>query len=256
MNGAFEISGVGLVTQQQALDAIAGNIANVNTPGFKRAEVRFSEILARQLDPSNPRSDLAGAPATASVSARVSIALDEQGDLEPTGHMLDLAIEGRGFVELLGPRGEILLWRGGRLSIQADGTLATADGLALRAMISAPENATSIALGADGVAIAIIEGQDGPIDLGRIGLVGVASANDVERLDGGLYRLREDARVEQLDANENGAGTFVQGAIERSNVDLNDEMVRLMIVQRAYAANAQIVQAADQLMAIVNGLRR
>lgn len=254
MNGAFEVSGAGLVSQQQALDAIASNIANINTPGFKRAEVTFSDILARQADPDNVRADLLAPAQAASVSARISIALDEQGLIEPTGHALDLAINGRGFIELLGSRGETLLWRGGRLSVQPDGALATSDGVPLRAMISVPEGVTALTIGADGVVRATAEDAEAPLELGRIDLVDVADAADIERLDGGLYRLRDDARAEPLLANE--AGAFVQGAIERSNVDLNAEMVRLMIVQRAYAANAQIVQAADQLMAIANGLRK
>jgi flagellar basal-body rod protein FlgG len=256
MNGALEISGVGLVTQQQALDAIAGNIANINTPGFKRAEVSFSDVMARQADPTNARADLASTPLFSSVNAHVSIALDDQGIIEPTGHQLDLAIEGRGFIELLGPRGEILLWRGGRLSVQEDGTLASADGMALRAMINVPSDAREISISADGSVRAIRADADAPVDLGPIGLVAIGSADDVERLDGGLYRVREEARVQDLTPDQDGAGAFVHGAIERSNVDLNSEMVRLMIVQRAYSANAQIVQAADQLMAIANGLRR
>ena len=84
----------------------------------------------------------------------------------------------------------------------------------------------------------------------------VDDAAALERLDGGLYRLADGARVMDGVPGEDGLGRLVQGGVERSNVELNAEMVQLMIIQRAYAANAQVVQAADQLMNIANNLRR
>ncbi len=94
------------------------------------------------------------------------------------------------------------------------------------------------------------------MELGQIELVRIDDPSSVDRLDGGLYRVRDGAPLTEAQPGEDGAGTFVQGAVERSNVSLTDEMVRLMLVQRAYAANAQIVQAADQMMATANSLRR
>jgi flagellar basal-body rod protein FlgG len=253
---AFEIAGAGLVSQQKALDVIASNIANINTPSFKRSELRFSEVIAGLSDEFNPRASLSGEPSVAGVTARAVLALDAQGELEHTGRALDLAIDGAGFIELMGPRGQTLLWRGGALSIQEDGLLSTSDGLPLRAMIAVPDEATELLIDADGRVRARVAGADQPVELGRIDLVQIESNSDVERLDGGLYRLAEGVRLNELQAGEDGAGALVQGSIERSNVQINDEMVRLMIVQRAYAANAQIVQAADQLMAIANSLRK
>jgi flagellar basal-body rod protein FlgG len=256
MSGAFEIAGVGLASQQRALDVIANNVANLNTPAFKRSNVRFSEVIARIDDPDNVRANLAPEPSLAGVSARSILSLDEQGELERTGRALDLAIDGEGFIELLGPRGQSLLWRGGTLSVQEDGLLATSEGFVLRAMIEPPADVAEIAIASNGDVTGRRAGDDAPIQLGHISLVRVANSDAIERMDGGLYRLNEDAEVVEALPGEGGAGTLVQGAIERSNVDLNDEMVRLMIVQRSYAANAQIVQAADQLMAIANSLRR
>ncbi|MBC7768218.1 MAG: flagellar hook-basal body protein [Phycisphaerales bacterium] len=256
MNGAFEIAGVGLVSQQQALDAIASNIANINTPGFKRSDVRFSEMLSRHADAASPRGDLSTSSALAGVGVTILLALNEQGGIEPTARPLDLAIVGDGFIELMGPRGQNLLWRGGTLSIQEDGLLAGADGLALRAMINVPETATGLSIDSEGIVRATTGDGEAPIELGRIALVQIHDPSQVERLDGGVYRLAEGARVEEFHQGDARAGAFVQGALERSNVEINEEMVRLMIVQRAYAANAQLVQAADQMMAIANGLRK
>lgn len=255
MNGAFEIGGVGLASQQQALDIIANNIANLNTPSFKRSDVQFSEILAQRMDSANPSAALSAPLFGAGVSARSLLALSDQGEIEHTGGQLDLAIEGQGFIELLGPRGEPLLWRGGRLSVREDGMLATSDGVALRASINVPREARGIEIAGDGSVKARI-GEGDSIDLGRISLVRLDDETGIERRNGGLYRPANGVRILEAPAGEDGMGVLVQGAVEKSNVDLNSEMVRLMIVQRAYAANAQIVQAADQMMAVANGLRR
>jgi flagellar basal-body rod protein FlgG len=255
MNGAFEIGGVGLASQSQALDIIANNIANLNTPSFKRSDVQFAEILAQRGDAANPSTALGAQPYGAGVSAHSFLALSDQGEIEHTGVQLDLAIEGQGFVELLGPGGEPLLWRGGRLSVRDDGMLATADGIALRASINVPREARAIEIAGDGAVRARI-GESDAIDLGRINLVRLENDAGIERRNGGLYRPADTARLIEAPSGEDGMGVLVQGAVEKSNVDLNSEMVRLMIVQRAYAANAQIVQAADQMMAVANGLRR
>lgn len=256
MNEAFEVAGVGLVAQQKALDAIASNIANINTPAFKRTEVRFSDVMASVSDPLNASPDLAFASSVAGVRAELALALDEQGEIQVTGRTLDIAIAGDGFIELMGPRGQSLLWRGGVLSVGEDGLLTGAGGFALRAGIEAPPTTTALHIAADGYVRASIAGADESIELGRITLVRVSDATAVERLDAGLYRLAEGAERIEAAPGEEGAGELLQGSIERSNVDINEEMIRLMIVQRSYAANAQIVQAADQLMAIANGLRR
>ena len=252
MTQAFDIAGVALATQQRALDVIANNVANINTPSFKRSEIRFSEMIAERRDAANPTAGLSSDPSVAGVSARSVLALEQQGEIERTGRALDLAIEGEGFIELMGPRGQTLLWRGGALGVQEDGLLA-ANGIPLRAMISVPAGA-ELSIAEDGRVTARSDGE--AVDLGRILLVQAENTAALERLDGGLYSVPENERLLELAPGEQGAGTLLQGAVERSNVELNEEMVRLLIVQRAYAANAQIVQAADQLMAIANSLRR
>jgi flagellar basal-body rod protein FlgG len=257
MNGAFHVAAIGLEAQQRALDTIANNISNVNTPTFKRSDVRFSEILASRGDPAVQGVNL-GERAMSSagvMSDRVSM-LNEQGELEATGRPMDLAIDGQGFIELMGPDGQSLLWRGGTLKVGEDGLLATATGLPLKASITVPADATKIEVGSDGVVRAVTGQGSEAVEIGQIMLVKVEDASTLQRLDGGLYAPGDMARLLDAQPGEDGLGLLVQGSVERSNVQLTSEMVQLMLVQRAYAANAQIVQAADQLMAIANGLRK
>ncbi len=257
MNGAFEIGKVALRSQQRALETAANNIANVNTPGFKRAEVIFSEVFADRGGPSTLVEDLAGADFVGNGGVRVATrnAISAQGELRQTGEMLDIAIEGRGFIELLGPEGQVWLWRGGRLAINRDGYLAGPQELALKVLISVPDDVTGIAIDRSGVVVADTA-NEGPIELGQLTLVRVESDAGVKRIDGGLFEAASETRMIEDVPGEGGAGTIAQGMIEESNVDFSEAMIELLMIQRAYAASAQIVQSADQLSSITNNLKR
>lgn len=252
MTEAFRIGGVGLAEQQAALDAIANNIANINTPAFKRTDVAFSEVLALEAAPGSPSSS---SVATAGVAMRERTVIDQTGPLQLTGHAHDLSIDGGGFIELMGPGGESYLWRGGRLTVSADGLLASEHGYPLRAGISSPPDAASLKIALDGTVTAADQNGE-PQELGQILIARAITPNEIERAGDGLYRLREGARQSDATPGTEGAGFLRQGAIERSNVELTTEMVALLVVQRAFAANAQVVQAADETMAIANNLRR
>lgn len=257
MSSGFYVGAIGLGAQQRALDVIANNIANVNTPGFKRDQLRFHDLIATRTDPDTVAADLGR---TSDTSGGVTISatpmLNESGAIERTGRSMDVAIEGHGFIELMGPGGQTMLWRGGGLKVNEEGLLAAANGMALRAGISVPQDATALVIAPDGRVHARVPDSAEPVELGQIELVRLDDVASVERVDGGIYRVRDATQLASTGPGEDGLGTLAQGAIERSNAALTDEMVQLMMVQRAYAANAQIVQAADQLMSIANGLRR
>lgn len=257
MNGVFHIGATGLHAQDRALNVVANNITNMNTPGFKRGGVRFAEMVGAQGAAAGADPAAAAGVATAmfGVTAEAGERLFLPGEMRATGNPLDLAIQGEGFIELAGPDGRTLLWRGGTLRVSEDGFLAGAGGLPLKAMIAVPEGATALTIDAAGEVRAIAPGETEPASIGRIDLVLVRNMPGLTGMENGLYRAAADSDVVSTEASERG-GSFVQGSVELSNVELNDEMVSLMMMQRAYAASAQVVQAGDQLMAIANGLKR
>ncbi|WP_164119050.1 flagellar hook-basal body protein [Sphingorhabdus sp. Alg239-R122] len=255
MNGAFYVGAVGLESQQQALDTIANNIANLNTPTFKRSDVRFTEIMASRLEDA-VTVDVRQRAVPAGVIADSEFMLLEQGDLRRTGRALDIAVNGPGFIELLGPGGQTYLWRGGTLKVTEEGLLAASNNMPLRAMINIPENITDLNIDSSGLVRAITADDKREVELGQINLVKLTDSEGIERLDGSLYLASPDVRIRDAAPGEDGVGLIEQGAIEGSNVKLTEEMVQLTLVQRSFAANAQVVQAADQLMGIANGLRR
>ncbi len=253
MNGVFEIAGSGLSAQQRALSIVANNVSNINTPAFKRSDVRYADLSAQLAARGMAGSSVSGG----GVAVRAADEIDRQGEIEQTGRDLDIALDGRGFLELMGPGGQVMLWRGGPLVLTRDGYLGASESLPFVAMIQVPADATQLRVSRNGDVSAITSGSDGErLVLGNLQLAMPDSEASLKRVGGGLYQVEEGLQVRRSYAGEDGAAVFVQGALERSNVNLNEEMIRLMVIQRAYAANAQLVQAADQFMGIVNGLRR
>ncbi|NJM51338.1 MAG: flagellar hook-basal body protein [Sphingomonadales bacterium] len=257
MNGAFYIGATGLNAQQRGLDVIANNVANINTLAFKRTEMRFSELLSPPVD-ANQSADNVRPSANISngVKSTEAMRIYEQGDLRQTRNPLDLAIQGDGFVEVLGPNGTSLLWRGGSLSIGEDGYLQTESGLTLRNLIQVPEDATELRIDREGKIFALTASDSSTVEIGAIDIVMPANRMALQVSGSGYYTVEDSASVRSFVPGEEGKGVFVQGAVETSNVELTEEMVALLLMQRAYAANAQVVQAGDQLMLIANGLRR
>lgn len=256
MNGAFYVGAAGLHSQQRALEIVANNIANMNTPGFKRSEVRFSELVSADTSATGPNDFSSGVEGLGGVMSKGSSPVFLQGDLKVTGNNADIAISGEGFFELVSAQGDGVLWRGGAIKVNADGFLASANGMPFKAMISVPAEATEVKIDPNGAVSAIVGGAIGPQDLGRLDMVRVRDIAAMTSLGDGLYQPANPGDVDEVAPGEDGAGLVVQGSLEGSNVQLSDEMVTMLLMQRAYAANAQVVQAGDQLMAIANGLRR
>lgn len=256
MNGAFYIGATGLDAQQRALEVVANNIANVNTPGFKRAEISFAELAAGSAAADNGLTDTGSVLQLTGVAADAPRRLFTQGPVRQTGSALDLAINGDGFIELVGPGGETLLWRGGTLAVNRDGLLTTSDGTLLKSTITVPQDATDMKIASDGTVSVVEDNKTEPVDIGKIDLVQVRDMTTLRDAGSGLYRVGADDDLVNMDPGTQAAGTFVQGSLEGSNVSLTDEMVSLLVIQRAFAANAQLVQAGDQLMAIANELKR
>jgi len=248
MSAGMEIAAIGLRAQQQALDSIASNVTNINTPTYKRSDLRFSELLVAP--------PLAGNDGLNAVNLTTRPMVDQQGQLQVTGNALDLAINGNGFIELMGSSGRTMLWRGGTLQVQEDGTLATSSGYQLKTSVTVPKGAANLTINPDGKVYATASGSTTPTQIGQINMVEVPASVAISRMDGGVYQVTDGSQLSETVPGEDNLGNLVQGEQEQSNVDLNTEMVNLLVSQRAYAASAQVVQAADQLYSLANSLRR
>jgi flagellar basal-body rod protein FlgG len=248
--------------QQLNLDVVANNIANVNTTGFKKNRVDFQDLLYQSLKTAGtPNAVGLQNPVGIQVglgSKVVSIAkVFTQGAIEQTGNVLDIAIEGDGFFQVLYPTGETVYTRDGSFKINRDGQIVTADGLYLQPEITIPSEATQINIGMDGTVSVVLAGETTPTEVGRIELVKFINPSGLISIGKNLYK-QSDASGDPIVGfpGESGLGTLAQGFLERSNVDVVEEMVNLIIIQRAYEVNSKSIQTADEILRIATTLRR
>lgn len=267
MSNAMSIAATGMQAQQRNVETIANNLANVDTPGFKKARVSFTDLMVRDLALAHPAQGLAGSvesgplAAIPGLGAGVSVSsvakLFDLGAMKATGSAYDLAIQGDGFLEVAMPDGSRAFTRGGSLKVSADGILATQSGYPLKPTITVPSNATALSFGADGHVRAAVPTQSTPIELGQLELVRFTNPTTLMAQGDNLYRV-SDASGEPIvgKPGEDGLGTLAQGLLEGSNVKLVDEMLGLVVAQRAYEASAKLVQASDEMLGMINGLRK
>lgn len=257
MFDALAIGATGMQAQQATVDAIANNLANVQTTGFKKSRIVFSDLVAPAANQraAAPLAALQGAGA--GVALPTPVRLFEGGDLKKTDSPWDIAIQGDGFLELAMPDGSRAYTRGGTLKVNADGQLATAGGIPLKPGILIPDNAEALVISATGRVQVRIAGQSTPVEAGQLEMVRFTNPGGLLAQGGNVYRST-DASGEAIGGKpgEDGVGTVAQGSLEGSNVKLVEEMVNLMVAQRAYEASAKVVQASDEMLGIVNGLRR
>lgn len=257
MNDALYIAATGMQTQQKSVETIANNLANVNTPGFKRGKVSFEDLVYRGLGTAPQQ---AGAPALwqgSGVGIASMVKVFAAGEIKKTDQPLDLAIDGTGFVEVMTADGTPAFSRGGTLTVDRDGMLATAEGYALKPGIHVGLDAEQLTIQPDGRVLARVAGQKEASEVGRIEMARFADTDGMVALGANLYRPSEksgDAIYGK--AGEDGMGRLVQGAVEASNVRLIDEMVGLMAAQRAYESSVKVIQAADEMLAMSNNLRK
>ncbi|USX18351.1 flagellar basal-body rod protein FlgG [Oxalobacteraceae bacterium OTU3REALA1] len=257
MNDAFYIGATGMQAQQLNVDTIANNLVNANTNAFKKARVSFTDLVAGGAAAPAAAGDPGLLRALQKVGAGVGVVNTSRqfdaGDLKKTGVPLDVAIQGDGFLEVAMPDGSKAYTRGGSLKVNRDGLLATEAGYPLKPAIAVPDAMQSINIGTDGRVQITAAGQDAPLDAGQLELVRFAYPGQLSAQGDNLYRAT-DASGAALAGD--GAGQLAQGFVETSNVKMVDEMTNLMLAQRAYESSLKIVQASDEMMGLVNNMRK
>lgn len=259
MFDALYVGATGMRGQQLQIDTIAHNLANLNTVGYRRSLTSFaeistalsvSEIAAIAAPGTNVTTRGAGSIAQVSLSSLA-------GELKLTSEPLDVAIDGIGFFEVIRADGTPAYTRAGRLKVDGDGMLALADGSVLASQIQIPTDAQEIRIGADGRVFAVVGAETEPVEVGRLDLAMLPNPTALKAVGDNLFVASAQAGEPQTGApGELGLGTLRQGYLESSNVQMADELVTLMLAQRAFEMNARVVQAADQMMSITNSLYR
>jgi len=252
----------GMTAQQTNIDNVAHNLANVNTTGFKKSRVEFEDLVYQEVRaPGTAASESTETPVGMQMglgTRAVATARNfSAGNLRNTSAPLDMAIEGAGFFQITLPNGTTAYTRSGAFHLDAQGALVTSEGYAMDPAITIPANATSITISKDGVVSATIAGQTAAQQLGTINIANFANPGGLDPIGGNLFTpTTASGDAETGTPGTDARGTLAQGFVEDSNVSVVEEMVNMIIGQRAYEANSRVIKAADEMLSQVNTLVR
>lgn len=260
MLGALFTSSTGMKAQELYVDTIAHNLANVNTTGFKKSRIDFQDLLYQTLKPAGAETaDGNRVPEGMQIGLGVKpVSISKmftQGTITHSGNDLDVAIEGDGFFQILQPDGSTAYSRDGSFNLDANGSMVTNDGFFLQPAITIPTNTKQITIGQDGTISAILD--DGTIsNVGQLTLTTFANPAGLNAIGRNLF-LETEASGSPITgtAGTEGRGTLSQGFLELSNVEVVEELVNMIIAQRAYEVNSRAIKTSDEMLQIANQLR-
>ena len=178
-----------------------------------------------------------------------------QGDVQSTGNQYDVMIQGTGFFQVMLPSGQYAYTRDGNFELNSNGQLVTSDGYSVWPEITIPANASGVTIGSDGTVTATVSGQTQPTTLGNIKIVNFQNPAGLSSIGNNLLtQTAASGNPVENTPGQNGIGTLSQGYLEMSNVQVVEEMVNMIVAQRAYEANSKSIQAADQMLSTANQL--
>ncbi|HLP29910.1 MAG TPA: flagellar basal-body rod protein FlgG [Geothrix sp.] len=251
----------GMKANQLYIDNISNNLSNVNTTGYKKSKLEFQELLYQTMqDPGAGNSDGSRSPAGLQVGLGVRSAATQkifaQGNLTETKNPMDLAISGEGFLQVQLPSGEVAYTRDGSLKVAADGTLVTSSGFPLEPQINIPQGARDLTVDPNGRVAVTLNETGAQEEIGQIEIVKFLNEGGLKNLGGNLYQATSaSGEPEAVMPGTSGTGTLAQGFLESSNVELVEEMVAMIVAQRAYEISAKAIQTSDSMLQMANQLR-
>ncbi|MCP4548356.1 MAG: flagellar basal-body rod protein FlgG [bacterium] len=257
---ALSTAASGMKAQQTNVDAIANNLANVNTTGFKRSRVQFKDLLYQTLTP-NQRETAAAGIKSIQLGHGVRIAAIqrefEQGPTRMTGNALDMTISGEGFFRVEMADGSYAYTRDGSFTIDADSTMVTSSGYKVAPGIIFPDGTQEVAVAEGGLIQARAGGEEVAEEIGTLEIYRFANPAGMRAIGGNLFVETEASGIPQTgESGAEGFGTVESGMLETSNVSVVEEMVAMIEAQRAYELNSKAIQTSEDMLALVNQLKR
>ncbi len=258
MNPALWIAKTGLDAQQTRMSVTSNNLANVNTSGFKRDRAVFEDLLYQNYRQAGAQSsEDTQLPSGLLVGTGVRVVATEklftQGNLTETSNPLDMAVQGRGFFEILQPDGTPAYTRDGSFQLDAQGQIVNSSGYVLQPGITIPPNAQSVTIGVDGIVSVSIAGSAAPSQVGSVQLVDFINPTGLQAKGGNLFiETAASGSPQPGTPGLNGLGTLIQGSIETSNVNVVEELVNMIETQRAYEINSKAISTTDGMLQYLN----
>lgn len=259
---ALQIAASGMAAQQMRVDVVSNNLANMSTTGYNARRADFADLHYQQLARPGTVSAQDGTMLPTGVQvglgvrpSSVSIVL-AQGSLSATGGDLDVAIEGKGYLEVTLPSGAAAYTRDGGLKRTGDGLIVTSEGHQVNPGLTIPSDARSLTINAEGEIYAYFADQVQPQLLGQLNMAGFTNEKGLEAIGSNLFlETPASGPAQQGTAGQDGLGTLRQGYLEESSVDAVREVTELIKAQRGYELNAKVITAADQMLSATTQLR-
>jgi flagellar basal-body rod protein FlgG len=255
---AFSTAATGMAAQQTMVDSIANNLANINTNGYKRSQINFQDLLYLKIREAG-REIASGvtAPSGLEIGSGVQMASTNKvfgvGELQNTGRALDIAIQGDGFLEVTLPNGDTRYTRDGSIQMDADGQLVNASGYAISPSVTIPAEATNVDIGADGTIS--VQTPSGSTVVGTLDLYRFPNNAGLSAEGGNLFMETEASGTATAGtAGDEGYGSILSKFLEKSNVEMVNELVNLITAQRGYEINSRIIKVGDRMLRKLNGL--
>ncbi len=252
----------GMQAQQLNIDVIANNLANVNTSGFKKSRPDFQDLMYQTITQAGTTSGVGNEiPTGIQVGLGTRpVAVQKiftQGNYQETGNDLDIAIEGDGFFQVLQPDGSTSYTRAGAFKLDSTGAIVTSDGYPLQPAITIPSDTTSITITEDGTVSVLQAGQTASTQVGTIELANFSNPAGLKAIGKNLFQETDASGAVVLGtAGTDGLGTLTQRFLEMSNVSVVEEMVNMIVGQRAYEINSKAIQTADEMLQTANNVKR
>jgi flagellar basal-body rod protein FlgG len=254
MNQALWIAKTGLDAQQTRMSVISNNLANVNTTGFKQDRAVFEDLLYQTMrQPGAQSSSSTQLPSGLMVGTGVRTVATEklhtQGNIQQTQNALDIAIQGRGFFQVLMPDGTISYTRDGTFQLDSTGQVVMSNGYQLEPGITIPEDAQSITIGSDGTVSVLSAGDSDPTIVGNLDLADFVNPTGLQPVGENLFKETAASGAPIIGTpGLDGFGTTVGGALETSNVNVVTELINMIETQRAYEMNSKAISTSDQML--------
>lgn len=259
---ALRTAATGMAAQQLNVEVISNNIANMNTVAFKRQRAEFQDLLYQTFEAAGVQSSDQGTivPTGVQVGAGVKAGsvyrINTQGTLTRTDNDFDIAINGRGFLQVLLPSGETAYTRAGNLAVNDEGQLVTQDGFQIQPAITIPQDAVDVAISESGEVQVTTAGQVAPSVVGQLELATFLNEGGLAAQGANLFKETAASGAPTTGVpGENGVGKLMQGYTEASNVDAVAEISALIVAQRAYEMNSKVISTADNMLATANQVK-
>ncbi|MFZ4791623.1 MAG: flagellar basal-body rod protein FlgG [Candidatus Competibacteraceae bacterium] len=258
MTSALWIAKTGLDAQQMRMAVITNNLANVSTTGFKRGRAQFEDLMYQNVRQTGGQtSQNTTLPSGLSLGTGVrnvsTAKVFTQGNIVQTGNNLDLAINGRGFFQILMPDGTTAYSRDGAFQTNSTGEVVTSNGYPLQPAITIPANTQSVTVGRDGSVSAQIAGQTAAQTIGTIQIADFINPTGLQPIGQNLFMESTASGSPQPgNPDASGLGSLMQSALETSNVNVVQEMVDMIETQRAYEMNSKAIATTDQMLQYIN----